>query len=144
VYFVTRFLARLKEEIRATITLHDPRDIATASTLALLQEEEIQVAKQKSFGQGFTKMTDRLGLDKNGVASGDKASLKRAKSDTDDKWATLKQYRRRNGLYYKCGGKWSTNHSCPEHIPIHVLEELWEVLELDTSQDFDEIQSEVL
>jgi hypothetical protein len=75
-YFVTRFLAGLKEEIRATITLHDPRDIATASTLALLQEEEIQAAKQKSFGQGFTKMTDRLGLDKNGVVSGDKASLK--------------------------------------------------------------------
>jgi hypothetical protein len=51
VYFVTRFLARLKEEIRATITLHDPRDIATASTLALLQEEEIQAAKQKSLGR---------------------------------------------------------------------------------------------
>jgi hypothetical protein len=30
-------------------------------------------------------VTDRLGLDKNGVASGDKASLKRAMSDIDDK-----------------------------------------------------------
>jgi hypothetical protein len=118
VYFVTRFLAGLKEEIRAAITLHRPRDIATASTLALLQEEELHAAKQKSFGQGFTKVTSQLGLDKNGVASGDKASLKRDKFDTDDKWATLKQYHRRNGLCYKCGGKWSTNHSCLEQIPI--------------------------
>jgi len=36
VYFVTRFLPGLKEEIRSTITLHRPRDVDTASALALL------------------------------------------------------------------------------------------------------------
>jgi hypothetical protein len=50
VFFVTRFLARLKEEIKRAITLHRPRDVDTASALALLQEEELGHARQKSLG----------------------------------------------------------------------------------------------
>jgi hypothetical protein len=41
VYFVTRFVAGLKEEIRTAIALRRPRDVDTASALALLQEEEL-------------------------------------------------------------------------------------------------------
>lgn len=37
-YFVVRFLGGLKEEIRAGISLHQPKDVQTASTLAILQE----------------------------------------------------------------------------------------------------------
>lgn len=55
VYFITRFLASLKDEIRTAITLHRPHDIAVAGALALLQEEELQAVKPKSFGWGFTK-----------------------------------------------------------------------------------------
>jgi hypothetical protein len=47
-YFVTRFLGGLKEEIRAPIALHQPKDVAAASALALLQEEEIEKARKKS------------------------------------------------------------------------------------------------
>lgn len=36
VYFVTRFMTGLKEEIRAAIILHRPQDVDTASALALL------------------------------------------------------------------------------------------------------------
>lgn len=49
VYFVTLFLASLKEEIRAAIALHRPRDVDNASTLALLQEEELSATKPKTF-----------------------------------------------------------------------------------------------
>jgi hypothetical protein len=55
VYFVTRFLTGLKEEIRAPVALHRPRDVDTACALALLQEEELNALKQKTFGRGFTK-----------------------------------------------------------------------------------------
>jgi hypothetical protein len=55
VYFVTRFLAGLKEEIWAPIALHRPRDVDTASALALLQEEELMSSRSKPFGWGFTK-----------------------------------------------------------------------------------------
>lgn len=59
VYFVTRFLAGLKEEIRAAITLHRPQDVDTTSTLARLQEEELMNSKNSSLGRGFTKNLDR-------------------------------------------------------------------------------------
>lgn len=53
-YFVTRFLARLREEIRAPIALHRPRDVDTASALALLQEEELNSIKQRSMSRALT------------------------------------------------------------------------------------------
>ena len=39
-YLVTWFLGGLKEEIKVAITLHRPKDVDTASALALLQEED--------------------------------------------------------------------------------------------------------
>lgn len=50
IYFTTRFLAGRKDEIRTAITLHRPYDIAAACMLALVQEEELQSVKPKSFG----------------------------------------------------------------------------------------------
>jgi hypothetical protein len=47
VYFVTRFMGGLKEEIRAPIALHQPKNVDTASALALLQEEEVEASKDK-------------------------------------------------------------------------------------------------
>jgi hypothetical protein len=52
----------------------------------------------------------------------EKQATKVQKSDFDEKLAALKQYRRKNGLCFNCDGKWSPNHSCPEHVPLHVLE----------------------
>jgi len=46
-YFVTRFVAGLKEEIRAAIALHRPADVDSASALAILQEEELELSKKK-------------------------------------------------------------------------------------------------
>jgi hypothetical protein len=139
-YFVTRFLARLREEIRAPIALHRPRDVDTASALALLQEEELNSIKQRSMSRALTKGVDRNLADK---ARGSGSDKRVQKSDSEDKLATLKQYRRKNGLCFKCGGKWSTTHSCPEQIPLHVLEELWDALELSEWDDAVEDQSDV-
>ena len=41
-YFVVRFLGGLKEEICSAILLHQPKDVQSASTLALLQETELE------------------------------------------------------------------------------------------------------
>jgi hypothetical protein len=40
-YFVTRFLGGIKEEIRSPIALHRPKNLEEAYSLALLQEEEL-------------------------------------------------------------------------------------------------------
>lgn len=65
-------------------------------------------------------------------------------ADTEDKVTSLKQFRRKNGLYFKCGSKWAPNHTCPKKVPIHVLEELWDALEIQTNDDLEEIQSELI
>jgi hypothetical protein len=52
----------------------------------------------------------------------------------DDKLASLTDFRRKNGLCFKCGGKWDKNHKCPAHVPIHVIEEILDALE-ETDQD---------
>ena len=72
--------------------------------------------------------------DRQKITDTDKAKAKPAKSDSDDKLAALKLYRRKNGLCFKCGEKWGSGHKCPNHISIHVLEELLEAVD-DTDGD---------
>lgn len=72
----------------------------------------------------------------------EKMGPKIPRTEPDDKLATLKQYRHKNGLCFKYGGKWSTTHSCPEQIPLHVLEELWDALELSSAKESEEVQFE--
>jgi len=84
--------------------------------LALLQEEELQASKPKSFGWVFIKATN-------------KTDKLQSNSEQEDKLASLKQYHRKNSLCFKCGVKWATNQTCPDQIPLHVLDELWEALE---------------
>lgn len=82
--------------------------------------------------------------EKAGLGGGDKQANKGQRTEAEDKLTALKQYRLKNGLCFKCGGKWSTTHSYPEHMPLHVLEELCDALELATTDDTVEIQSDTL
>lgn len=131
VFFVSRFVARLKEEIRSAIRLHRPKDVDTTSALALMQEEELNMQRQgKQFGRAFVRSNK---------PTQDKVM---PKTTPNDKIANLKQYRRGNGLSYKCGGKWSTTHTCPDQVPLHVLEELWDALASSNNQDAEDTTEE--
>jgi uncharacterized protein YihD (DUF1040 family) len=141
VYFITRFVAGLKEEIRAAITLHQPQDVDTASALALLQEE-LNVSKNKNLGRVFSKGLDRGLADRGTAVDTEKGKNKQQRPEMDEKLATLKLYRRRNGLCFKCGAKWGPNHTFPDQIPLHLLEELLTALQIQESDDMDEVQSE--
>jgi hypothetical protein len=46
----------------------------------------------------------------------------------DDKLAALRAQRREQGLCMKCGGKWGRAHKCPNQVPLHILEELLDVM----------------
>ena len=70
-YFVTRFVAGLKEEIRSVIALHRPRDVDTASALALLQEEEL--AREKNKASGYSKSSFKQGADRSKLPDADKS-----------------------------------------------------------------------
>jgi hypothetical protein len=50
-------------------------------------------------------------------------------------------YRRAKGLCYKCGLEWSPSHKCAIFVPLHVVEELWQMLQVeeqDTPDNFEE------
>jgi hypothetical protein len=58
------------------------------------------------------------------------------KSGTDEQKASaLMAYRKAKGLCYKCGLHWSTTHKCSDTVPLHVVEELWQLLDQPDSQD---------
>jgi hypothetical protein len=64
-------------------------------------------------------------------------------TEPEDKLTALKNFRRKNGLCFKCGNKWSKDHKCPPQIALHVIEELLDALE-DTGIDNVEVDSEAL
>ena len=86
-------------------------------------ELEVQKCKpnQKSDGHKGT-MKQQRNYDKPKFAS-KKEEVKT--SDSKDKLAALKSYRRANGLSFTCGEKWAGKaHNCLAQISLHVIQEL--------------------
>jgi hypothetical protein len=51
-------------------------------------------------------------------------------TDTNEhKVATLMAYRKAKGLCYKCGMKWGPQHKCSPTVPLHMVEEPWQILD---------------
>ena len=138
IYFVTRFIGGLKEEIRSAILLHRPKDVDTASALALLQEAELSSGAQR-----FQPRAEATNYGKSQFKNATEKKMDSKKSDpsptvkspSDDKFQALRTFRRNNGLCFKCGEKWGHNHKCPKQIPLHVVEELLEVFDTETEED---------
>jgi hypothetical protein len=107
--------------------------VDTTSALALIQEEELENMKNKPLNKRFFRYVDK--------GPQEKETTNKPRPDQEDKLSTLKQHRRKHGLCFKCGGKWSITHKCPEQIPLHVLEELWDVVGL-SSEDSNPAQCE--
>lgn len=138
VYFVTRFMSGLREDVRAPIMLHRPKDLKTAYSLALLQEEELQQSKASNAKWDSNKTQFPSANDKYKPVL-KKEEIKRAdKTVLDDKWSTLKSYQRANGLCFVCGEKWQgKNHKCPEQVPVHMVQELLEMFQLSADPESD-------
>lgn len=118
----------------------------SASTLALLQEEELEASRKKGFTLSehwdSSKHTSKSSYSDKGKLPVRKDDLdKESKSDKEDKLSALVAHRRKLGLCFKCGEKWSHAHKCPQHIPLHVLEEILDAIEPvdDTSDEESEL-----
>ncbi|XP_071680355.1 uncharacterized protein [Lolium perenne] len=146
-YFVTQFVDGLRADIRVVVMVQQPKDLDSAVSLALLQEEAMELTREAtrvSSGHGpFPKAQTRTALplppppvgrppglatpssrveDKRGVASNQMPS-------TDDKVRALRAYRRARGECFDCGEKWGRNHVCAATVPLHVVQELLCLLE---------------
>lgn len=152
-YFVTRFLGGLKEELRAAIALHRPKDVSSVATLAFIQEEELAICGGRAISPDMFKASFRQAprSDKGNMDISDNlgaVKLKKDKGDSDDKVKALMTFRKKNGLCYKCGKKWGQHHKCPPQVPLHVIEELLDALEppdgCDSCASYDEHHPDVV
>jgi len=139
-YFVTRFLGGLKDDIRSMITLHRPSTVDTASALALLQEEEL--AKSKSLFTSKSESRDQhKGVHRAGFSQDKGKPRPELKPVEDpkrpDKLDFLMAYRKEKGLCFKCGDKWSKQHKCSPQVPLHIIEELLEVIDYPDTYESD-------
>ena len=53
------------------------------------------------------------------------------RSENEDKLKSLLAFRTKNGLCYKCGEKWHRDHSCAPTVQLHLVQELWELFQLE-------------
>jgi hypothetical protein len=53
----------------------------------------------------------------------------------NDKMAALRAARRAKGLCMKCGDTYNPQHRCPKQVPLHVLEEVLDIFQLDKSDE---------
>jgi hypothetical protein len=144
VLFVQKFIDGLKSDISHAIMLHKPRTIDVAMSLAILQEEVLE-ASNKRYHPRHHKEFSRFSASP--VSSGEKGILSTSpvsapkvttRVDTSEKvkegLSNLKALRRARGGCFKCGAKWGRNHKCSQHVPLHVMEELLEVLQMEAGQ----------
>ncbi|CAN6287651.1 unnamed protein product [Urochloa humidicola] len=108
------------------------------------REEELESQKRGVLSKPDIKDTSKPSS--RGFTAGDKAkgsfkkdeAKKLDKSNSDTKWSSLLAYRKANGLCYTCGEKWTGKlHKCPNQVPLHVVQELMEVLQLESQSDTD-------
>jgi hypothetical protein len=110
VFFVSRFLEGLKDDIRSIIALHRPFDMDIVSSLAMMQEEENENGRRKS----HTKHDVSSRYSWKSSTAADKTKETKKMDDiakSDDKVSSLLAYRKSKGLCYKCGDKWGKGHT---------------------------------
>jgi hypothetical protein len=49
---------------------------------------------------------------------------------SEDKLRSLLAYHKSKGLCYKCGKKWSKTHVCPAQVPLHIMEEVLDMMQV--------------
>ncbi|CAN6291984.1 unnamed protein product [Urochloa humidicola] len=146
-YFTTRFVDGLRDDIRAVVMIQRPSELDSACSLALLQEEVTDPHRHRDTrrldGVFSTKPPPRIAvplpapprIDK--PVSAPATSPKSAKSAADQ-FASLKAYRRARGLCDKCAEKWHPGHKCASTIQLNVVQELFELFNEDSAQTLED------
>ncbi|CAO2144897.1 unnamed protein product [Urochloa humidicola] len=155
---LSRFIDGLRDDIKAVVMIHRPENLDTASTIALLQEELTMDLSKKEVkkNEGFSgyKLNQKslpfttpansspvVSLTKPQITYSSPEEKKAVESMKpavfEEKLSALRSYRRAKGLYYKCGVKWNPGHKCASTVSIHVVEELWQMINGDSEVSFD-------
>lgn len=143
IYFVTKFVDGLKDNIRTAVMMLRPDDLDSACSLALLQEEALEGMPLSSAKRPDSGVYVKARITANPVmmnkgttlATGeDKKGIDMTRT-RDEKLSSLKAYRRSKGLCFTCGERWSRDHKCASAIQLHVVEELLIALQSEPKED---------
>lgn len=140
--FVTQFVIGLRDDIRAVVRLHAPTSVTRAAVLARIQEEEMEVSRPRHragvVGKTYHQTLHAPSATPN--QAGWPEGLKR--SMNEDLWRErqLREHRRTNGLYFKCGDKYIKEHICKKPVQLMTIEmgEFGEMLSAETLNALDE------
>jgi hypothetical protein len=156
VFFVQKFLDGLKYNIKNALALHKPRIVDVALSLALMQEEILEASSRRfpsrprDYSRSAVKFTTSTSpttspfADVGILPTVDKIhSAAPAKPKWDSKLAALQAQRRKLGLCMKCGDKWARNHTCPAHVPLHVVEELLDAIHVEDTDNEEDDSSNI-
>jgi len=101
-------------------------------TLALLQEEAGESSRHKDYRKSDTSVFPKLAggrgalpLPPPPVHSADDKIVAAKPMLSDDKFSTLKSFRRAHGLYVRCGKKLVPSPKCAATPQLHALQEVW-------------------
>lgn len=164
-YLTNRFVDGLRGDIRVVVLVHRPKNLDTASSLALLQEDALQIHCKKEWkkpeahnaGNLVSVITSRSmvkggaqplplphGTNTSKTPVGGLINQNTGSRKMEDKFSAIKAYRRANGLCYKSGDKWSpNNHTCSNSVPLHLVEEIWAIMnEEEDTEVLNSIDSE--
>ncbi|CAD6258053.1 unnamed protein product [Miscanthus lutarioriparius] len=138
-FYTMRFVDGLRPELKAIILVSKPKSLDAAISMALVQEEVATVPTSRASYQ-IDWITSNKSIPKTALPlplppQPDKQPAPTAATPTpatmslDAKLAAVKTYRRGMGLCYKCGAKWSKDHKCNPQVQLHVVQELWDLLQ---------------
>lgn len=155
-YFTTRFIDGLREDIKPSVAVQRPSTFDTACSLALLQDELAEPARRRDFRRsdgGFRSKSAPKGphplpappnSDKKTITTAPPAGNSVGPTvghSVEDRLVALRAYRRAKGLCDKCAEKWSRDHRCAATVQLHAMQEVWELFHLedtDTSSAADD------
>lgn len=143
-FFVTKFISGLRKEIQRGIRLHKPRTVDAALSLAETQEEMLEEARGFSssrFKHDYERTSPRSSYQGRGILPSSPEEQKKSedrhsgKPAWETKFNSLKAQRRARGECFTCGDKFQPGHKCKTSVPLNVVEELVELLQISSSEE---------
>jgi len=137
-FFTTRFIDGLRDDVRAVVAVQRPSNLDTACSLALLQDEVADSTRRRDFCKpDFSSLPKQypkgplplpVPPDKPAAAPDDSCAVSSGKS-VEEKMASLRAYRRARGLCERCAEKWVRGHRCSTSIQLHAMQEVWDLFD---------------
>jgi len=144
-YYTTRFVDGLREDIRAVVIVQRPHNLDTAYTLALLQEEVTDSGKRKDhrrealpFHKASYRTTPPAPTPATRAADSGFTVPANAKTP-EERFRALRAYRRAKGLCDNCAEKWSRDHRCAPTVRLNAMQEVFDLFSItDDSVETDD------